>query len=94
MLKAVIPFGRKFGAISGKLILRRSHKGAMVDREKAVDHYQRHIEDVKATAFANINDRAEFQKVKADMVRGAYFVIAMKPITVFALAFAGFRFVV
>jgi Sulfotransferase domain len=42
------PFGRKFGDMSRKLIWQRSHEGTMNDRDKAIAHYNRHVEDVKA----------------------------------------------
>ncbi|MGH9435537.1 MAG: sulfotransferase family protein, partial [Terriglobia bacterium] len=48
VLKLTTPFGRKFGEMSRKLIWQRSHKGTMNDRAKAIAHYNRHIEDVKA----------------------------------------------
>jgi len=49
VLELFTPFGRKFGEMSRKLIWQRSHKGSMPDRDKAVEHYHQHIEDVKAT---------------------------------------------
>jgi hypothetical protein len=49
VLEWFTPFGRKFGDMSRKLIWRRSHKDTMPDRDKAVSHYEQHIEDVKAT---------------------------------------------
>ena len=48
VLEFTTPFGRKFGDMSRKLIWERSHKGTMNDRDKAIAHYHRHIEDVKA----------------------------------------------
>ena len=48
VLELLTPFGRKFGDMSHKLIWERSHEGTMPDRAKAIAHYQRHIEDVKA----------------------------------------------
>ena len=48
VLEFATPFGRKFGDMSRKLIWQRSHKGTMKDRDKAIAHYQQHIEDVKA----------------------------------------------
>ncbi|MGH8461444.1 MAG: sulfotransferase family protein [Stenotrophobium sp.] len=48
VLKALTPFGRKFGQMCHKLIWQRSHKGTMDDRKKAIEHYQQHIETVKA----------------------------------------------
>jgi len=49
VLEFTTPFGRKFGDMARKLIWRRSHKGTMKDRDKAIAHYNRHMEDVKAT---------------------------------------------
>lgn len=48
VLEFVTPFGRKFGDMSRKLIWQRSHNGTMIDRDKAIAHYNQHIEDVKA----------------------------------------------
>jgi hypothetical protein len=48
VLEFATPFGRKFGDMSRKLIWQRAHKGTMVDRDKAIAHYNQHIEDVKA----------------------------------------------
>lgn len=48
VLELLTPFGRKMGEMSRKLIWQRSHKGTMNDREKAIAHYHRHIDDVKA----------------------------------------------
>jgi len=48
VLEWFTPFGRKMGDMSRKLIWQRSHKGTMSDREKAIAHYNQHIEDVKA----------------------------------------------
>jgi hypothetical protein len=45
----VKPFGRrKMNEMSHNLIWKRSHKGTLDDRAKAVAHYRQHIEDVKA----------------------------------------------
>ena len=49
VLEYTTPFGRKFGDMSRKLIWQRSHKDTMNDRDKAIAHYNRHIEDVKAS---------------------------------------------
>lgn len=49
VLKYTTTFGHKMGEMSSKLIWQRSHKGTMEDRDKAIAHYQQHIEDVKAT---------------------------------------------
>lgn len=48
VLKAVTPFGRKFGGMTHKLIWQRFHKGSMRNRDTAIAHYLQHIEDVKA----------------------------------------------
>ena len=48
VLEITTPFGRKFGAMSHKLIWQRSHHGTMHDRAKAIAYYHQHIEDVKA----------------------------------------------
>lgn len=53
VLEFATPFGRKFGDMSRKLIWQRSHKGTMNDRDKAIAHYNQHIEDVKATVPAD-----------------------------------------
>ncbi|QEC69127.1 hypothetical protein FRZ67_18070 [Panacibacter ginsenosidivorans] len=53
VLKAVVPFMRKFGDVSTKLIWQRSHKGTMENKEAAIAHYKQHIEDVKATVPAD-----------------------------------------
>jgi Sulfotransferase domain len=49
VLQFATPFGRKFGDMCRKLIWQRSHKGTMNDRDKAIAHYNRHVEDVKAS---------------------------------------------
>jgi len=36
------------GGMSHKLIWQRAHQGTMSDRQKAIAHYQQHIEEVKA----------------------------------------------
>lgn len=48
VLKLLTPFGRKMGNMTHKLIWQRSHKGTMNDKARAIAHYQKHIEDVKA----------------------------------------------
>jgi Sulfotransferase domain len=53
VLKAVVPFMRKFGNVSSKLIWQRSHKGTMAHKEAAIAYYKQHIEIVKATVPAN-----------------------------------------
>jgi len=46
-------FGRKFGDMSRKLIWQRNHKGTMPERDRAIAHYQQHIENVKARVPAD-----------------------------------------
>jgi hypothetical protein len=48
VLEFTTPFGRKFGDMSRKLIWQRSHAGTMNDRARAIAHYKRHVEEVKA----------------------------------------------
>ena len=48
VLEWVTPFGRKMGDMCHKLIWQRSHSGTMDDKAKAIAHYRKHIEDVKA----------------------------------------------
>lgn len=48
VLKAVTPFGRKFGAMSKKLIWQHLHRHTMPDRAKATAFYNQHIEEVTA----------------------------------------------
>ena len=48
VLKATVPFMRKFGNMSRKLIWQRSHKGTMENKAAAIARYQQHIEEVKA----------------------------------------------
>ncbi|HYW90906.1 MAG TPA: sulfotransferase [Gammaproteobacteria bacterium] len=48
LLERVLPRSRKFGDMSRKLIWQRSHRGTMQDRERAIAHYRRHVEEVKA----------------------------------------------
>lgn len=116
VLKAVTPFGRKFGAMSRKLIWQHLHRDTMPDRKKATDFYNRHIEEVKAAVpperlliftanqgwaplcrflgvptpngpFPNVNDRAEFQKIKRNISRGAYAILGGSVVVVAALAY-------
>ena len=47
VLKTVIPFAHKMAEM-GKLIWQRSHQGTIGNREKAIAHYQQHIDEVKA----------------------------------------------
>jgi len=106
VLKLLTPFGRKFGAMSHKLIWQHLHRDTMPDRTKAVAFYNRHIEEVKAAVpaekllifsanqgwaplcsflgvtipnapFPNVNDRVEFQKIKAGISRGAYTILGV-----------------
>jgi hypothetical protein len=116
VLKALTPFGRKFGTMSHKLIWQHLHRGTMPDRARAVAFYNRHIEEVKAavpaekllvftvnqgwaplcgflgvtipnTPFPNVNDRADFQKIKREISRGAYVILG--GLTVVAAAVVG-----
>jgi hypothetical protein len=48
VLRAVTPFGRKFGDMTHKLVWQRAHRGTMDDRDKAIAYYKQHIEDVRA----------------------------------------------
>ena len=48
VLEALTPFGRKFGAMSRKLIWHRGHHDTITDRKKAIEYYHRHIETIKA----------------------------------------------
>jgi hypothetical protein len=123
VLKLATPFGRKFGAMSQKLIWKHLHRDTMPDRAKATAFYNRHIDEVKAAVpperlliftategwaplcrflgvavpnnpFPNVNDRAEFQKIKANVSRGAYVILgigaALAAATVASIAyFAG-----
>ena len=63
VLEFTTPFGRKFGDMARKLIWQRSHKGTMNDRDKAIAHYNRHIEDVKA--MFHLTGSSCFQSTKA-----------------------------
>jgi len=48
VLKFFTPFGRKFGALSSKLVWQRSLKGTMVAKDKAIAQYEAHLKEVKA----------------------------------------------
>ncbi len=48
VLEWLTPFGRKFGAISRKLIWQRSLRGTMSDKARAIARYNAHIEEVRA----------------------------------------------
>ncbi|MGH6855790.1 MAG: sulfotransferase family protein, partial [Aestuariivirga sp.] len=52
VLEWVVPFARKFGDMSRKLICQRALKGTMENRNHAIAQYQQHIEDVKAAVPA------------------------------------------
>ena len=120
VLDLLTPFGRKFGAMSRKLIWGRAHRGTMPDRERAIAFYQEHIDTVKAavpperllvysvdqgwtplcaflgvpvpeTPFPNVNDRAEFQKIKQRMARGAYLMLCACGGVVAGLGYAAVR---
>jgi hypothetical protein len=53
VLAAVVPFMRKFGNMSRKLIWERAHKGSMRSKAKALKEYETHIEEVKAAIPAD-----------------------------------------
>jgi hypothetical protein len=116
VLKFATPFGRKFGAMSHKLIWKHLHRDTMPDRAKATAFYNQHIEEVKAAVpaerlliftanqgwsplcaflgvavpngpFPNVNDRAEFQRIKRGIARGAYVILGVAAaMTAFAIA--------
>lgn len=48
VLKALTPFGRKFGRLTHELIWQRGHQGTMAQRERALVYYQQHLETIKA----------------------------------------------
>jgi hypothetical protein len=48
VLKAVTPFGRKFGNMAEKLIWQRGHQNTMENRERALAYYAQHVETIKA----------------------------------------------
>jgi hypothetical protein len=48
LLRYFAPFIRKMGDMVGKLVWQRNHRGAMDDRDRAIAHYEQHIEEVKA----------------------------------------------
>lgn len=52
VLAALIPFARKMGKMSHKLIWGRAHRGTLPYREAAIAYYHRHIEEVKAAVPA------------------------------------------
>ena len=116
VLKLFTPFGRKFGAMSHKLIWQHLHRNTMPDRAKAVAFYNQHIEEVKAAVpaakllifsanqgwaplcqflgvavpngpFPNVNDRAEFQKIKKGIARGAYVILGVGAVIALAMAY-------
>src|SRR4051812_20853747 len=47
VLKAVIPFMRKFGNVSANLIWKRNLRGTMSNKAAAIAEYNAHIEEVK-----------------------------------------------
>jgi len=49
VLKSVVPFLRRFGEMSHKLVWQRAHKGTMDDKAKAMAYYEHHIAEVKAS---------------------------------------------
>lgn len=48
VLELLTPFGRKFGAMSRKLIWQRSLQGTMNDKARAIARYEAHVEEVRA----------------------------------------------
>lgn len=48
VLTWLMPTARTFRIMSQQLIWQRSHRGTMGDRERAIAHYHRHVEEVKA----------------------------------------------
>jgi len=48
LLRYFAPFIRKMGDMVRKLVWQRNHRGTMDDPERAIAHYQQHIEEVKA----------------------------------------------
>jgi hypothetical protein len=53
VLRAVTPFGRKFGEMTRKLVWDRNHQGTMDNRTAAIAYYQQHIETIKAAVPAD-----------------------------------------
>lgn len=49
VVRAVIPFFRKMGAMVHALIWERQHRGTMKDRARAIAFYHQYVEDVKAS---------------------------------------------
>jgi hypothetical protein len=116
VLAATTPFGNKFRVMTRKLIWERNHQGTITDRQKAIAHYQQHIETIKAEVpadklliftadqgwnplcefigaqvpanpFPNINSRAQFQKIKQEMSKGAYVILAVGAVVLGAIAY-------
>ena len=48
LLAAVSPFARALGDMTHHLVWQRAHRGTMANRQAAIAHYLRHIEEVKA----------------------------------------------
>ncbi len=48
-LAMLIPFVRKMGKMTSKLIWQRSHRGTMNDKTAAIARYHEHLEEIKAT---------------------------------------------
>jgi hypothetical protein len=48
VLEWLTPFGRRFGAMSRRLIWQRTLQGTMPDRIRAIERYWAHVEEVKA----------------------------------------------
>ncbi len=95
VLELCTPFGRKFGEMSRRLIWQRSHAGTMNDRERALAHYRRHIDEVRqavpATPFPNVNDRAQVKQVIAGITRGAYVILAGGAALIAGLAYGAVK---
>ena len=122
VLKAVVPFMRKFGNMSTNLIWKRSLRGTMEDKAAAIAFYNKHIEDVKATvpadkllifsvdqgweplckflgvdipatAFPNVNDKAQVKKTIADFTKGAYIILGIGIVLLLVIIFILAKFV-
>lgn len=48
LLAKIVPGMRKVSEMTNKLVWQRSHAGTLDDRDAAIAHYQRHVEEVKA----------------------------------------------
>lgn len=47
VVRALTPFGRKFGELTRKLIWDRGHEGTMSNRARALAYYEQHVERIK-----------------------------------------------